>query len=57
VVQAQEGLVVDTEVVELVAPPPPAAAVVMGEEWVVTETAAPRWGRSHGSELAQATMM
>jgi hypothetical protein len=43
-VQAQEGLVVDTEVVELVAPPPPAAAVVMGEEWVVTETAAPQMG-------------
>jgi hypothetical protein len=40
-VQVGKGLVVTVEVEESAAPPPPIAAADVGEEWAVTETAAP----------------
>jgi hypothetical protein len=55
-VQGHEGLVVATEVAGSSVPPPPVAAADTGEERVVTETAAPRWGRIHRPGPARAMM-
>jgi hypothetical protein len=40
-VQVGKVLVVTVEVEELAAPPPPIAATDVGEEWAITEMAAP----------------